>query len=312
MVQQIVRSKPDVSMWEIYKKELGNNLSWAAYSKAYLFYYLFYTASNFIPKLIEELLKSGIGRLSRTFYKKSAPSLTFFSKILTYSNRYLFVMKGAIDEFIDPTKPVHGTLDQYKKEAIDREFKSDFTALIMEDSALLIEMFFPHIQFFSSPENVPFFLPDWFTVAIPRFLNNAVNLLTKTLLKKYIVPSGVRSLLSEHLTDASLEKSFVFSRALYQFIITQVEQIQNNLGKEKSPQQRAAPSLQLNEIDHGQLLTLGHCLLDVFDMPDDETPEAIREYKKETSWIYKKIQPQIISSIGKKWRNYHQYFTTIH
>lgn len=298
MVQQITRSKQDISLWEIYKNELGNNLGWFAYSKAYLFYYLFYTSSNFIPKLIEELLKSAI-QGSREHFAKSQHLLTLFSKILTLSNRLLFVIKGAIDEFIDPNKPPHTTLDQYKKEAIAREFKSDFITLIKEDSALLIEMFFPHIEFFSPRENVSFFLPDWVTTAAPKLLNDAVNLLTKTLLKKYIVPSVARSILSENLTDASLEKSYVFSRALYQFIITQVEQIQNNLGKEKPPQERTSPSLQLSDIDHTQLTTLGHCLLDVFDMPDDETPDAIREYKKGTSPIYKKIQPQIISSIAK-------------
>ncbi|MDP1608910.1 MAG: hypothetical protein Q8L98_06320 [Chlamydiales bacterium] len=298
MVQQITKRKQDISMWEIYKNELGNHLGWFAYSKAYVFYYLFYTSSNFIPKLIEELLKSGI-QGSREHFAKSQHLSTLFSKILTLSNRLLFVIKGAIDEFIDPNNSPTTTLDEYKKNAIAKEFKSDFITLIKEDSALLIEMFFPHIEFFSPQENVSFFLPDWMTTEASKFLNNVVNLITKTLLKKYIVPSAVRSILSENLTDASLEKSYVFSRALYQFIIDRVGKIQEDLGKEKPPQKRTSPPLHLSDNDHTQLKTLGHCLLDVFDMPDDETPDAIREYKKSTSLIYKKIQPQIISTIAK-------------
>lgn len=269
-------SNPSRSLWDIYRDELGKNLGWVAYFKAGLFYFLFYSLSNFIPKIINELVNSGIHGI-RTKLTDVKGSAFLTSEALGYTESILTCINGAMEEFANDAGK-NGSLDDYKANAVRKLFSEKRNEKIQASSEKLINLFFPEITFFRWGEGRSFWPIGWIGKGVSSLLNHPTNLLVKWILKTFIIPSVIHTAVQKTISKAPNE-TYQRNGKLYEVIREQIKKVRENLHNLKENEKPGQSSL-LSVAEGQKLATIANLLITIFEAPSIETSANLQNYYK--------------------------------
>ncbi len=228
-----------LSLWQVYKEFLGKDLSLFAYIKAFLFYHVFFTISEFVPTLVNALTK-GILDSSRKSLIRDETLAYLSSRILSYADTYLHIIDGARITF-RKEHHVNGSEDDYIRAALEKSFSRKFEDLIKEDSSKAVDFFLSDsISFCSLGENSSFIVVRKISETFSAVVNFFTNALVRIILKKFIIPSIFRSVIANAI-DVSPQKSYIFTRGIYEVATNKVKTIREDLENPPPMKEAALP-----------------------------------------------------------------------
>ncbi len=260
-----------LSLWQVYKESLGKDLNLFSYLKAFLFYHVFFTITQFIPTLVDALTKSTLN-YSRKSLIKSEMLAFLSSRILTHANTYLNIIDGARLKF-EQEQHSEGSVEDYIKKALEKSYTRQFEDLVQEDSARAVEFFFPDsISFCSLGENSSFAPFRKLGGAISSLVNYFTNALVKIILRRSIIPSIFRSTITNAI-DIAPAKSYIFTRGIYRVAAEKVRKIREDLD---TPQRaKETSSVKLAGIEN--LPEVSSILVKVLDPTPNQTTDISKE-----------------------------------
>lgn len=271
---QHVANHPEQTLWEIYYAKLGHELDWLPYIKVRLFYFLFYSVSNLIPKVIRELLVGVVQGLRARFSQDSYHLDNFAGISLSYGEVILSKLSQALDDFSKGDANSKASLDEQKAAAVMSLFQEELPSLIQRDSAHAIDLFFSQITFCELGQTSSIVPVRWLGSVISSLINWPTNILVKFILKRFVVPPVLDSMVRKALSDEPQE-AYIFSRALYRVINRTLPTISVNKRSERKPD---SP---ISNANKDKLKTIATHLVKIFEAPADQTRENISRYCEE-------------------------------
>jgi hypothetical protein len=196
------------SLWKIFKKHYGKDLTFIQRAKSWLFYVLS-TWIPIIPRTVDAYLKN-ILNVVRAGFKKEDNRTALSLKLLDNVSNFLHAYNGSVEAYSTSTI---GNLDHYRKQAIDTLVGKTTEQLCDEFSRSFLDHF---------ATKVPF-----------GFCEGILNKIIHYVLKKKVVPTAVRSVFEKGEEETKKYK-VPFQLAITKALIEQFEKLQIALKKPSS------------------------------------------------------------------------------
>ncbi|MBS0625028.1 MAG: hypothetical protein JSS32_03150 [Verrucomicrobia bacterium] len=265
------------SLWKVYMKHLGKDLTFFQKFKAALFYFFLYRLTGIIPTAAEEFTTNLINSFRNDLTKgTSIETLSRF--VLDYTEKFLNVSIGAIETF-QRDRRIHGSPDAAKKAALDEMiqglFQKSIEEALPEIAEIVVREFFVPIDFFKKWKSGKGPV-RWIGKVFSTLLDRPMNAIVRIILRKKVLPTVLGSLLQE-TQNSTPERILVVEKAIYETAIDQIDKVTQMVNDPK-PREHL-PRLRGVE----KLPVVSELLVKYLKLVPFKTPEELAEQLKSTS-----------------------------